>query len=296
MIGSGPPGSRDTGPHRTEGTRRVVRRLLRSPQGLVGVGFTLLVVGMALLAPLLTSLDPVAISAQDRLQTPSLAHPMGTDQLGRDVFSRVAFGGRVSILVAVSSVLGALIVSVVLGTLAAVRGGWLDEVVMRIMDVFFAFPSILLAIALISFLGPGPVNAALAIAIVFVAPLTRVVRSSVLTVRDRSYVEAARIAGAGRLRLMGRHILPNSMAPVIVQATVFLGFAIIIEASLSFIGLGLRPPEPSWGGMLDASRALLSVGPWIALFPGLAIACAVIGVNLLGDGLRDALDPVLDGS
>lgn len=270
-----------------------MRRLVRSPQGLVGLGLTLLVVGMTLFAPLLTSIDPVAISAQEKLQTPSLAHPMGTDQLGRDIFSRVAFGGRVSILVAVGSVLAALVVSLLLGTAAAVRGGWLDELVMRVMDVFFAFPSILLAIALISFLGPGPINAAIAIAIVFVAPLTRVVRSSVLTIRDRSYVEAARIAGAGRLRLLGRHILPNSMAPVIVQATVFVGFAIIIEASLSFIGLGLRPPAPSWGGMLDASRALLAVGPWIALFPGLAIACAVVGVNLLGDGLRDALDPLV---
>jgi len=269
--------------------------LLRSPQGLVGLGITLAILGMTMLAPLLTSHDPVAVSAADKLLPPSLAHPMGTDQLGRDVFSRVAFGGRVSVLVAASAVLAALAVSLVLGGVAAVRGGWLDELIMRAMDVLFAFPSILLAIALITFLGPGPTNAAIAIAIVFVAPLTRVVRSSVMTVHGRSYVEAARIAGASHARLMARHILPNSMAPVIVQATVFVGFGMIIEASLSFIGLGLRPPAPSWGGMLDASRPLLSVGPWIALFPGVAIACAVIGVNLLGDGLRDAFDPVLDG-
>ena len=163
---------------------------------------------------------------------------------------------------------------------------------MRTADVLFALPSVLLAIAIIAFLGPGPANAALAITIVFIAPLTRVVRSGVLSVRHRPFVEAAQLAGSGVWRVLRRHVYPNAIAPVVVQATVFFGYAIVIEAALGYLGLGLAPPAPSWGEMLNSSRALMVMGPWLAFFPGLAIALAVVGANLLGDGLRDAIDPL----
>ena len=250
-----------------------------------------LLIVAALLGPRLAPYGYNEINITDRLQGPSATHVFGTDDLGRDVFSRVLLGARVSLLVGFVAVGISLTAGTLLGLIAGFYGGRLDDLVMRLMDVLFAFPAMLMAIAVLAILGPGTVNAMVAIGIVYTPIFARVTRASVLSVREEVHVRAARSIGAGDVRLLGLHILPNVLAPIIVQTSVSLAFAILSEAALSFLGLGTQPPNPSWGRMLSEGRGFIQQAWWIAVFPGLAIFLVVLSFNVLGDALRDALDP-----
>ena len=279
----------------TASSRRpgLLARLLRSRAAAAGGIILAAMIGLAAGAPLLAPFDPVEMRTAERFRAPSSTHWLGTDMYGRDVLSRVIWGARVSLAVAAGAVGVSSLVALGLGLAAGYVGGLVDDALMRLLDIAFAFPTLLLAIALIGFLGPGLQNATLAVAIVYTPPLSRVVRASVLAVKHVVYVDAARALGASDLRLVARHVLPNGWSPLIVQCTVYLAYAVLTEASLSFLGLGVQPPTPSWGEMLSASRTFLHLAPWGAVFPGLALSATVLGFNFLGDGLRDALDPRL---
>jgi peptide/nickel transport system permease protein len=270
-------------------------RIWRHPGARVGAVLLALVTAGAVGAPFVTHYDPVQVAPALRLQHPSAAHLLGTDLYGRDVLTRVLYGGRVSLSVGVLSVGAALLFGGAVGALSAFWGGWFDAVVMRVSDVVLAFPAILLAIALLAFLGGGFWNVVLAITVVYTAPMARVARGAVLTVRHEEYVDACRAIGAGDLRILARHILPNAAAPLIVESTLRLAFAILAEAALSFLGLGTQPPTPSWGQMIAEGRAVMTFSGWPAIGPGIAITMTVLGFNLVGDGVRDALDPHLHG-
>jgi peptide/nickel transport system permease protein len=244
----------------------------------------------------LTPYPPNEQHAKDRMQSPSRQYVFGTDEFGRDVYSRLIRGATNSLSIAFVSVALASVIGSTLGTLAGYFGGRADNTIMRIMDLFFAFPAILLALAIIAALGPGFRNTILAISIVYMPIFARVARGPVLTVRATEYVTAARCVGARDGRILGRHVLPNIAPPLIVQVSLALSWAILTEAGLSFLGLGIQPPEPSWGSMLSEARSLLELAPWLAIFPGLAIMFCVLGFNLLGDGLRDVLDPRMRGA
>jgi peptide/nickel transport system permease protein len=250
---------------------------------------------MAVFAPLLAPYDPLQQHLPQKFAGPSLAHPFGQDELGRDILSRVIYGARISLTAGLAAVAVATVVGTIVGLIAGYLGRWPDSLLMRLMDVLLAFPSILLAIIIVSVLGPSLPNAMLAIGIVFIPQIARVVRSAVISVRERDYIEAERALGAGDAQIVISGVLPNSMAPLIVQATLTLATAILDVAYLSFLGLGARAPTPEWGAMLtDAFRSGFGVflqGQHAIIFPGIAIALAVLSVNFIGDGLRDALDP-----
>jgi peptide/nickel transport system permease protein len=257
----------------------------------VGVVVTLGLVATAAVSFVYTPVDPLAMAPGERLQGPSAAHPFGTDQYGRDLLSRVMTGARTSIAVGVIAVgIGALL-GVLLGLLSGWLGGWLDELFMRLVDAVQGFPAILSALLFTAVFSPGIAVSMVAIGVAFVPAFARLSRGSVLELRAREFVVAARALGAGDRRLLLRHILPNTLAPLIVQATTSFPVAILAEAALAYLGLGTQPPHPSWGLMLKEAQNFLSMNPWFALFPGAAIALAVLGLNLLGDGLRDVLDP-----
>jgi peptide/nickel transport system permease protein len=277
------------------GVRVIFRRLARSPLSLVGLVIVTGMVLVALLAPWIAPHDPVKPNVKDRLQPPSAQYLFGTDKIGRDVFSRVVHGTRISLRVGVMVVGIAFPVGTVLGVVAAYYGGQLDNLIMRLTDVFLAIPSLVLAMAIAAALGPSIQNVLLALAVVWWPWYTRIVRSLALQVRESEYVLAARSVGAGDLRILFRHILPNSIGPAIVTATLDIGFVILSAAGLSFIGLGAQPPSPEWGAMLASAREILREAWWAATFPGLAIFITVLGFNLLGDGFRDATDPILKG-
>jgi len=260
---------------------------------MVGFGVLVVLILLAALAPLVSPYDPVKQDFRANSDPPSMAHPMGADELGRDVLSRVMWGARVSLQAGAIAASIALVIGSTLGMLAAFYGGRADGLIMRSMDVMLAFPYLLLAITVVAVLGPGLLTAMIAIGIVYIPGYARVVRSAVLVVRSREYVEAARTLGASDARVMSQHVLPNVMAPVIVQVTLSVGTAIIDTAGLSFLGLGTQPPTPDWGNMLAQGRSYLLDAPWIATFPGLAILVTVLSFNLMGDALRDAMDPRL---
>lgn len=228
-----------------------------------------------------------------RLQPPSAEHLLGTDEVGRDILARIVHGARVSLPVAFATILVAALAGGLLGALAGYGSRTMDNVIMRIMDVFLAIPSILLSIALVSALGPSMTNMMLAISISNIPPFARIVRSAVMTIRNEEYIEAARAIGADDVRIITRHILPNCLAPIIVQATLSVAGSILAIASLSFIGLGIQPPTPEWGYMLSSGRQYIRAAWWVCAFPGIAIMLTILALNLLGDGLRDALDPKL---
>jgi peptide/nickel transport system permease protein len=253
----------------------------------------LFVVVLGVLSPLIATHSPVKINIQNRLQKPSKAHYFGTDGFGRDVFSRVVHGAPVAMKVGFLSISFALTIGVVLGLLSGYYRGWLDSVIMRLMDAILSFPTILLAIGIMAVLGAGFINLIIALGIVYVPRFARVVRSSVLSIREKEYIEAARINGCSGLTIMLVHILPNCWAPVIILGTISFGYAILWESALSFLGLGTPPPHPSWGSVLAEGKEFLQTAPWLTYFPGLAIAFTVLGLNLFGDGLRDVLDPRL---
>jgi peptide/nickel transport system permease protein len=246
---------------------------------------------LALVGPTLAPHGPTEQFSQDRLQSPNRAYPLGTDEFGRDILSRLLYGARISFQVGAIAVGIAGLCGILLGLVAGYTGGWLDNVLTLSMDVVFAFPAILLAIAIISLLGNNLSNAMIAIAVVYAPTFMRVVRGAVLAVRHTAYVEAAVAVGASTPRILARHVLPNITAPLIVHASLNFAFAVLAEASLAFLGLGNKPPSPSWGSMVSASYGFLQLAPWAAIVPGVAIALTVLGFNLLGDGIRDALDP-----
>lgn len=286
----------DDGREAAAGTGRPLpRRVLSSltDDRLAVAGLVVLggLIAAAVLGDLLAPFDPTQTDLSRRLLPPGPQHPFGTDDFGRDVLSRVLLGARVSLQVGFVAVGVALSAGVPIGLVAGFRGGWVDDVLMRLMDVLFSFPAILLAITILAILGPGAVNAMIAVGVVYTPIFARITRGSVLSVREELYVDAARSLGAGDLRLMRLHVLPNVMGPIIVQTSLSLAFAILSEAALSFLGLGVQPPTPSWGRMLAEGRGFMQQAWWMALFPGLAILLTVLSFNLVGDALRDALDP-----
>jgi peptide/nickel transport system permease protein len=258
-----------------------------------GATIIVILILTAIFGPYLTPYDPNAIDFSVRFSGPIWAHPLGADNLGRDTLSRIIYGARVSLQVGIIAVSIAGTVGTLLGLVAGYAGRILDEIIMRALDVLFAFPAILLAIAILAALGRGIANAMVAIGVVYIPIFARIARGAVLSVRNEDFVEAARAVGANDVRILFRHIFPNALAPLIVETTLSLAFAILAEAALSFFGLGTQPPDPSWGRMLSEGRAYFRQSFWMGLFPGLAIMLTVMGFNFLGDGLRDVLDPRL---
>lgn len=273
--------------------RDTVGRLLRSPFGATGLALFGALLLTALLAPLIATQDPIALVPRDALQGPSAAHLFGTDDLGRDVFSRVIWGSRLAVRLGVLSVLIAASGGVVLGLLAGYYGGWVDNLISRVLEVVLAFPGILFAIAIVAILGPSLDNLIVALGLFGWPGYARLVRGSVLSAKHREYVEAARAIGATGRRIMARHLLPNVVAPVIILSATRFGGALLAGSGLSFIGLGVPIPQPEWGAIMATGRDYLDSAWWVFAFPGGIIAVAVLGVNLLGDGLRDVLDPRL---
>jgi peptide/nickel transport system permease protein len=278
----------------TEGLwRGVFRRLLRNRGALVGLCLLGIMLLLAIIANVVAPYQPNVMSPGRELQGPSGEHLFGTDQFGRDILSRIIYGTRLSFQVGFIAVGIALIGGVTLGLLSGYHGRWTDAAVMMLIDIMLAFPGILLALAIVAVLGPSLINLMIAVGISAVPSYTRLVRGAVLATKEQPYVEAARVVGVSDTAIMFKHILPNVLAPVIVLATLGIGGAILVGASLSFLGLGAKPPTPEWGAMLSTGRNYLTIAPWITLFPGLAIMITVLSINMLGDGLRDALDPRL---
>ncbi|HEU5297986.1 MAG TPA: ABC transporter permease [bacterium] len=257
----------------------------------VGAAVIAAIVLAAAAPALITRVNPETLDILSRLAPPAAGHPLGTDHLGRDLLSRLVHGARLSLLVAVVSVGGAVLIGVVLGLLAGFYGRWVDAATMRLVDTFLAFPAILLALALVAVLGAGVTSVIIALALVFWTQYARVVRAVTLAEKEKAYVEGARAIGAGDLRILLRHILPNVLSPVIILATLGMGSAVVAESTLSFLGMGVQPPAPSWGWTLAFGTRYLRDAPHIATFSGLAIMATVLGFNLLGDGIRDLLDP-----
>jgi peptide/nickel transport system permease protein len=268
------------------------QRLRRQPLALIGMVLLTIFIVMALFAPLLSPYDPAAIDLGNRLAAPGHSHWFGTDELGRDIFSRTLFGARLSLLVATSVVACSLLLGLILGGLAGYYGGALDTVLnIFVMNAFLALPGILLAIAFVAFLGPGLINLVLALSIGGWVGYARLVRAQVLAAREREFVEAARALGASDLRIFTRHILPNILQPIIVQSAIGMAGAVLAEATLSFLGLGVPPPAASWGAMLNDGRSHLFDAPHLVIFPAIAVMLCVLSFNFLGDALRDYLDP-----
>lgn len=271
----------------------ILRGLRKSKSGLTGGIIFATVILAAILAPVISPYDPLQFDSTALLAPPSLLHPLGTDQFGRDILSRIMWGSQASLIVGIVSVGIGLSVGSTIGVFSGYYSGKVDEVLMRVMDMLVSFPAILLGLLIIAILGTGLVNLMIAIGILYIPRFARVTRASFLSEREKEYVDLARLAGDSDMRIAFREILPNTMAPIIVNVTVFFSIAILNEAAFGFLGLGLQPPIPSWGNMLAESRRFLETAPWTTIFPGLAIAITTIGLNLLGDGLRDVLDPRL---
>jgi peptide/nickel transport system permease protein len=289
--------SNSPGPRYPSGARspwvNTLRALGRDPTAMLGGVLFLLIVFAAAGASQVAPYDPLQVHVRDRLQLPSTSYWLGTDELGRDLLSRIIYGARVSLAVGTVAVLIGGVAGVTLGLLGGYFGGSVDNVIMRCMDAVLAFPAIILALAIISALGPSPVNAMIAIGIVTIPSFARITRGSLLSLKEKEFVEASRASGATSRYLMFSVLLPNTVSPVLVQCSIAFANAILTEAALSFLGLGVQPPTPSWGSMLDFGRKYLTQTPWYSVSAGAAIFVAVLSLNLLGDGLRDALDPRL---
>jgi peptide/nickel transport system permease protein len=269
------------------------RRFARNRGAVFGLAVFLAIVLMAVFADALAPFDPVAQGVGPANQAPTWAHWAGTDSFGRDMLSRIIYGARIALLVGVVAVALAMAIGVVLGLVAGYYGGWVDAVIMRVMDGLFAFPIIILAIAMMAVVGFGVKNVIIAVAVGFIAPFARVTRADVLAVKEEPYIEAARLAGVSNPAIIARHVLPNVLAPIIVQAALRVSGAIITESGLSFLGLGPPPPTPVWGSMIAEGRNFIVMAPHISTLPGIALMLTIVGLNLLGDGLRDTLDPRL---
>lgn len=277
---------------RLDGLRTAARDLARRhPVGMAGAAFIVVVVLAAVFAPAIVPGNPDAQNLNDVLARPSAAHLLGTDDLGRDVLTRLVYGARVSLQAGVLTVAFALVIGVAIGLFSGLVGGRTDETVMRVMDAILAFPSLLLALAISAVLGHGLGKAMIAIAIVFTPQFARLARGQALTVKEYDYVQAARAAGAGSTRVALVHVLPNIVSPVVVHGVLSVAAAVIVEASLSFLGVGVQPPTASWGSMLRAGYGFIEMAPWLSVAPGLAIFLTVLAFNFLGDGIQDVLDP-----
>lgn len=282
---------------KTDGAQRknskqvFLRRILRQKSGIFGALLILLFLTTAAFPGLFSKYDPLEMNKKHRLEPPSSQFLFGTDEFGRDIFSRVIFGSRVSLFISFFTVVLANFGGIILGVVGGYYGGLRDNIIMRLMDIMFSFPFILLAILIIAITGPGVFNVIISLAVAYLPYSARIARGSVMAVRESQYVEAARASGAGDLRVIIRYIMPNITAPIVVYVTMSFAFALLAEAGLQFLGLGARPPTPSWGLMLNETRGIIEFAPWTGIFPGLAIALAVIGFNLFGDGLRDLFDP-----
>jgi len=270
---------------------KAIRRFLRNGLAVFGLLAVIAFLTIALTAPVITQFPPNEVSYTDITKAPSPQHWFGTDELGRDVFARVVYGARLSLSVGFLAILFASIAGTFFGIVSGFLGGWIDEIIMRLVDAMLALPFLVLAIVVAAVLGPSLQNTILAIAIVSLPGFARIARGEVLAVKERDFVQAANALGAGVPRTLLRHILPNISGPLIVQVTLGVAQAILTESSLSFLGLGVQPPTPAWGVMLNTAKGYLDIAPWMALFPGLAIFLAVLGLSLLGDGLREAFNP-----
>jgi len=273
--------------------RNGIAKLLRNKAACFGGIIIFMFIVTSFLTPVLYSKNPNAQDIRHALEPPSLERPLGTDELGRNILVRIIYGGRISLAISISAVVLALLIGVPFGLVSGYFGGKIDFIIQRITDVMLSFPPFLLALALVSVLGVGLKNTIISVGIAGIPHTIRITRGCVLSIREQVYVEAARAAGTPDRIILFRHILPNVMVPIIVNATLFLGMAIIFAAGLGFLGVGVQPPDPEWGTMLGAGRSLLFAAPYVATFPGIAIFLVVLGFNLLGDGLRDALDPRL---
>lgn len=278
-------------PQHMRSGNRAWRKLKANKSAVVGLVIIIFFVTLAVIAPLLPIADPMATSWSAIRKAPSAAHWLGTDDIGRDILSRMIWGARASLMAGVFSVGIAVAIGVPLGLISGYFGGWVDMIISRITEAFLAMPFLIMAIALAAFLGPSLFNAMIAIGLSAMPLFVRLTRGQVLSVKTEDYVEGARSIGLGHYQIITRYILPNVFSPLLVQASLTIATAIIAEASLSFLGLGQQPPAPSWGSMLNVAKNFLSQAPWMAMWPGAAIFLVVIGFNLLGDGLRDALDP-----
>jgi len=270
-----------------------MKQLLRNRRAVVGGIVLLIIVFMAILAPYVTTHDPVKQNIRNQLQPPSREHFFGTDQFGRDIYSRVIYGARLSLRVGFFAISFALVVGCFLGLVSGYYGGWLDMIVMRVIDILLALPGFLLALSIVAALGPGLENVIMAIGVSYIPSFARMMRSAVLATRELDYVDAAQALGASDWRIIFQHILPNSISPIIVLTTLSMAGAILSAAGLSFLGMGAQPPTPEWGSMIATARPFIRVSHWAVTVPGLAIFITVMCLNLVGDGLRDALDPRL---
>ncbi len=273
--------------------RIALRMLLRNKTAMLGLGILILISLTAVLAPQLSPYDPDEVDILHQLEGPSQAHLLGTDLYGRDILSRIFWGGRTTLVVGLISVGIATTFGIVLGLISGYYGHVVDTIIMRFIDILLAFPRILLALTIVGMLGPGLFNVMLAVGIASITGYARLVRGTVLSAKEQTYVEAARVLGCPDIRILFRHLLPNTIGPVIVLATLDIAAAILAASSLSFLGLGVQPPTAEWGYMLNEGRNYLRSAPWITFFPGIAIMLSVLSINMLGDGLRDALDPRL---
>ncbi len=272
---------------------KIVQQLKKDKMAVIGVIIILILAFLAIFAPYLSLYDPMEVNMENRLLTPSEKHPLGTDQLGRDLLSRIVYGTRVSIAAATMATLMIMIFGVTIGAIAGYFGGVVDQAIMRVVDVLLAFPSLILTIAIAGILGPSLMNLIIAMTATGWVGYSRIIRGSVLSVKEKEFIEAARAMGCGNLYIIARHIIPNVISPVIVIATIDMGHTILSITGLSFLGLGAQPPTPEWGAMLNDGKSFMTTAPHLMIFPGLMIMVVVLAFNFLGDGLRDALDPRL---
>ena len=270
-------------------------RLRRDKMAMLGLGILIAMIVLALLEDVIADYDTAVIgmNMRERLQTPSAAHWFGTDGYGRDVFARIIHGSRLSLSLSIFAMAGAVAIGSIIGAVAGYYGGRVDNLLMRIMDILLAIPPMLMSISIVAALGHSMVNLMIALSLAYIPVFARVIRSTILSIKGQEFIEAARACGTGDMRIILRHIIPNAIGPIIVQATLAMGSTILIISSLSFMGMGIQPPQPEWGTMLYEGRDLIRTSPYLVIFPGIAIALAVLSLNLLGDGLRDALDPRL---
>ncbi|MGM0924117.1 MAG: nickel transporter permease [Bacillota bacterium] len=269
----------------------MVSQFKKNKRAMVGLWMVIFFIFIAICAPWIAPYDPIKQNMEIMLQPPTTDHLFGTDEFGRDILSRVIYGAQISLMVGIVGVLISIVLGVALGTISGYFGGWIDALIMRIIDIFMAFPSFLLALAIISVLGPGMINVMIAIGLFSVPTFARISRSSVISVKNKEYIEAAKAMGATNALIILKHILPNSIAPIIVLSTLRIATAILTAAGLSFLGMGAQPPTPEWGAMLSTGREYLRAAPHVSTIPGIAIMFMVLAFNMLGDGLRDALDP-----
>ena len=271
--------------------REAWRRFRRHRLALLGMVLIIVITGMVIFAPWVTPYEPNELDIRNRLQAPTLAHPMGTDELGRDVFTRVLYGGRISLMIGIAAMLVSVSIGTLVGAISGYFGGRIDGIMMRLVDVIISFPTLFLLIMLASFLGSSPATMILVIGILSWMRVARLVRGNFLAIKEREYVTAARALGASGGHIISRHLLPNSLGPIIVAATISVSAAILTESALSYLGLGVQPPQATWGNMLRFAQDQMTTAPWTAVFPGMMIFLVSIAINFIGDGMRDAFDP-----